>query len=315
MSATQVPYTPGLHEVADGVHAYLQPDGGWGWSNAALVVGDDESMLVDTLFDLPLTGAMLDAMAMHTATAPIATLVNTHANGDHCYGNQLVEGADIVTSVATAAEMAAVPPSALAGLTRGGYGPEIDAYLEAAFGPFDFGDIEVPPPTRTFTGQLDLEVAGRRVELVEVGPAHTEGDLLVHLPDQGVVCTGDILFVDGTPIVWAGPIVNWVRACDRILAWQPEVVVPGHGPVTDRQGVEAVRAYLRHVWAEASVRHEAGMGVLDAARDIDLGPFADWGEAERIVLNVNAVYKELDPGHQGPEFAEIFGTMAALAQR
>ena len=73
----------GLHEVADGTYAYLQPDGGWGWSNAGLVVGDGASLLVDTLFDLRLTSEMLSATGPAVRTAPISTLVNTHANGDH----------------------------------------------------------------------------------------------------------------------------------------------------------------------------------------------------------------------------------------
>ena len=95
-------YTLGLHEIADGTHAYLQPDGGWGWSNAGLVVGDGASLLVDTLFDLNITQRMLDAMAPHTRAAAISTVVNTHANGDHCYGNQLVRSAEIIASEATA---------------------------------------------------------------------------------------------------------------------------------------------------------------------------------------------------------------------
>ena len=70
MTAT---YTKGLHEVGDGSWAYLQPDGGWGWSNAGLVVDGDASLLVDTLFDLELTADMLSAMR---AAAPAAAKVN-----------------------------------------------------------------------------------------------------------------------------------------------------------------------------------------------------------------------------------------------
>ena len=98
-------YTKGIHDLGDGCYAYLQPDGGWGWSNAGLLVGDGQSLLVDTLFDLRLTGEMLDAMAPFTTAAPIATLVNTHSNGDHTYGNQLVAGAEIIASAACVAEM------------------------------------------------------------------------------------------------------------------------------------------------------------------------------------------------------------------
>ena len=103
----------GLYEVADGVWAYLQPDGSWGYSNAGLVAGEGTSLLVDTLFDLKLTQAMLDAMEGVTATKPIDTVVNTHANGDHCYGNQLVRDARIIASDAALEEMDDVPPPLL----------------------------------------------------------------------------------------------------------------------------------------------------------------------------------------------------------
>src|SRR6202795_1552794 len=109
-------YTHGLHEVADGCHAYLQPNGSWGWSNAGLIVGDGASLLIDTLFDLRLTQRMLDAMTPITLASPITQVVNTHANGDHCFGNILVDDAEIIATSATAHEMAEVPPSLLAGL-------------------------------------------------------------------------------------------------------------------------------------------------------------------------------------------------------
>src|SRR6202007_2798441 len=94
------PFKKGLQDIGDGCYAYLQPDGSWGWSNAGLVVGDGASLLVDTLFDLPLTAEMLKTMDAVTAAAPIQTLVNTHANGDHFYGNELVSNAEIISSSA-----------------------------------------------------------------------------------------------------------------------------------------------------------------------------------------------------------------------
>src|SRR5947209_11403170 len=99
-------YSRGLHEVGDGLFAYLQPDGSWGWSNAGLVADSGQTLLIDTLFDLRLTERMLAEMRSAVpAAASIDTLVNTHANGDHCYGNQLLAGARIVASEQTAAEM------------------------------------------------------------------------------------------------------------------------------------------------------------------------------------------------------------------
>jgi len=305
-----IPYARGLHELGDGCYAYLQPDGGWGWSNAGLVVGDGASLLVDTLFDLKLTRAMLEAMAPVRAEAPITTVVNTHANGDHCYGNQLVGGAAIVASSATAAEMGEVSPAMLAGLNAAP-GPVGDMF-RGFFGAFDFAGIELTRPTRTFDGQLELEVGGRGVTLIEVGPAHTRGDTLVHVPGARTVYTGDILFIGGTPIVWAGPLANWIAACDRMLAMDVDTVVPGHGPVTDKRGVAAVRDYLAYVDREATARFHAGMDAWDAARDIALGNFAGLGERGRIAVNVEAVYRGLDPAHRSPNIVELFQRMATI---
>ncbi|MET1049533.1 MAG: MBL fold metallo-hydrolase [Acidimicrobiales bacterium] len=310
---TTVPYERGLHEVGDGVFAWLQPDGGWGWSNAGLLRGGGGSLLVDTLFDLALTRSMLEAMAPITATAPIATLVNTHANGDHCYGNQLVTGAEVIASAAAAAEMEQLPPSTLGLMTSLDLGDTTNRYVRMAFGPFTFDDIEPPHPDRTFSGGLSLDVAGRPVELVEVGPAHTAGDVIVHLPDAATVFTGDILFIGGTPLIWDGPVQNWLDACDRILGLGCEVIVPGHGPLTDADGVRATAGYLHFIRAEATARHEAGMSATEAAWDIDLGDFGDWSEAERVALNVDAVYREIDPTYETPGVLALFTLMAEIA--
>ena len=303
-------FTRGLHELGDGCFAYLQPDGGWGWSNAGLIVGDGVSLLVDTLFDLCLTAEMLESMVPAVAGSPIATVVNTHANGDHCYGNQLVIGAEIIASESAAHEMTEVPPSMLAALTNAP--GELGDLFRGFFGSFEFEGIEQTLPTRTFQDRLDLEVGGRLVELIEVGPAHTAGDVIAYVPDARTVYTGDILFIGGTPIVWAGPLTNWINACDLMLGMDIETVVPGHGPLTDKSGIVQVRDYLTFVQQEASARFEAGMDAWDAARDISLNGFGNWGEFGRISVNVDSVYRSLDPAHETPNVIEQFRRMAAM---
>jgi cyclase len=308
-------YTRGLHEIGDGVWAYLQPDGGWGWSNAGLITGDGGSVLVDTLFDLRLTAAMLDDMRRVTpAGSPIGTVVNTHANGDHWYGNSLVSGAEIIASRAAAEEMSEVPPSILAALmTAAPDLGEAGEFVLKIFGPFEFDGIEPVPANRTFDGELELRVGGKAAHLIEVGPAHTRGDVVVHVPDDGVVFTGDILFHGGHPVVWAGPVANWIAACDRILALdQVSTVVPGHGPVTNRSAVADLKGYFEYLTAQARMRFDAGMGPIDAAADIDLGPFGGWSERERIVVNVCALYRDF--GADVPSDAmTLFGQMAQFA--
>lgn len=333
-------YQRGLVEVADGVHAYLQPDGSWGWSNAGLVEKDGASILVDTLFDRVLTREMLAAMRARTPAAQkIGTVVNTHANGDHCWGNQEVPGARIVSSRASAEEMVDLPPSRVALMVKAARlavasGPlarvsasllravgltpladllEAAPFVERIFRPFHFDGITLVPPDTTFDGTLRLEVAGRAVELMEVGPAHTRGDVMAYVPDAGVLFTGDILFVDGHPVVWAGPVSRWVAALDRVLALKPRVIVPGHGPMTDLHGVERLRAYLVHVDTEARKRHAAGMDAYTAARDISLDGFRGWSDAERIAINVEAVYRELNGETGRMNVVKMFARMGRVA--
>ena len=309
-------YERGAVEVADHTFAYLQPDGTWGWSNAGLVVGDGESTLVDTLFDLRLTRAMLVDLAPHTDSRPIRSVVNTHANGDHCYGNQLVAGPgiDVITSAATNREMREVPPSLLAALVGSPVEGTLGAYIQHAFGAFEFDGIEPPSATVDFHGTHRVDTGGRTVELSEVGPAHTEGDVIAWLPDQKVVFAGDILFIGGTPIMWAGPVAGWIAAIDTILALEPEVIVPGHGPLASVAEVEALRAYLVLLGELVAERHAAGMDIETAIRDIDdhidSTPYRDWTDRERIVVNVQSIWRELEPSFVAPDVIAVFQAMA-----
>jgi glyoxylase-like metal-dependent hydrolase (beta-lactamase superfamily II) len=305
-------YQRGAVEIADSVWAYLQPDGSWGWSNAGLVSAPDSSILVDTLFDLHLTRRMLEELR-RVSPSPIATLVNTHANGDHCYGNELVTGADIVASARCAAEMLDAPPARLADLMAAADAMgETGAYLKRIFGAFDFSGITLTPPTRTFSGALTLRAGYRVVELIEVGPAHTAGDVIVHVPDAGVVFTGDIAFIGGHPIMWAGPVGNWTAALDTILAMDVHTIVPGHGPVCGQAEIRALRGYFEALTAEARVRFDAGLSPLEAARDIILPDYAGWTDGERVVANVTALYREWGASIPS-DIATVFGYMAAVA--
>jgi glyoxylase-like metal-dependent hydrolase (beta-lactamase superfamily II) len=150
------------------------------------------------------------------------------------------------------------------------------------------------------------------VNLLEVGPAHTTGDILVHLPEDNVVFTGDILFIEGHPILWAGPVQNWINACDRMLSMELDVIVPGHGPITDKKGVAAVKGYLEYVSAEARKRYDAGLSAEEAARDIALDDYSSWGDGERIAVNVFTLYREFAHDHSPPDILAAFSLMAEL---
>lgn len=307
--------SPGLHPLAHGAYAWLAPEGSWGWSNAGLIVDGEESLLVDTLYDLDLTRTMLRRMRDAEPLAEnIGTLVNTHANGDHCHGNELVAGAEIIASTASAQEMGELPPEVMAALMQatGTLGP-LGEYIQHCFGQFKFDGIRFTPPTRTFDGELDLRVGDKPIHLLEVGPAHTRGDVLVYSPADRVVFTGDILFIDSTPVMWQGPVANWIDACIRIEEMDVDLIVPGHGPITDKHGVAKVRHYLQFVRDQARKRYDAGMEAFEAAKDIELSEYSSWSDPERIAVNVDSLYREFSGQQTKTDILDLMGRMAALA--
>jgi len=314
------PFRHGLEELGNGLFAWMQPDGGWGWSNAGFIQDGGDSLLVDTLFDEPLTAVMLQALQRATGIAPdsIRTLVNTHANGDHTHGNALVANAEVIASVAAALEMAELPPAMVAQVKSAGAAGalgEAGRYFAEIFAPFDFASVRGRAPTRTFEQRLDLKVGGKAVELHVLGPAHTAGDLLVWVPGDRAVFTGDLLFVGGTPIMWAGPVGQWLAACDRILALGAESIVPGHGPMTDAAGVRRMQEYLRWVDREARLRFDAAMPMEQAIFDIALGEYRHWLDPERLAVNVATLYREYAGDTSAADVVAMFGLMAQLRRQ
>ena len=181
------------------------------------------------------------------------------------------------------------------------------------FAPFDFEGINVTMPTKTFSGQLERKVGNKTVRLIEVGPAHTRGDILAYVPEDRVIFTGDILFINGHPIIWEGPIGNWIKACDVMLSLDVDNVVPGHGPITDKKGVAAMKGYFEYLAAEARKRYDAGMPIMEAARDISMADYSSWGDSERIAVNLGSLYREFSGGKTTANVADLFGMMAQLA--
>ena len=215
--------------------------------------------MVDTFWDLPHTRALIQEYA-RVCPEPARRVVNTHENGDHCWGNQLFEGAEIIAQRLCAEAMGrSESPAAMQAIAAqtGSEDPAV-AGLARRLADWDFSGIEITPPTTTFEERLELDLDGVPVHLIHVGPAHTAGDLIVHLPEQGVVFAGDILFRLCTPIGWAGTSAGWGRALDRIVELAPEVVVPGHGPLCGVEGPREMKAYLEYVRAESKAHFEAG---------------------------------------------------------
>jgi glyoxylase-like metal-dependent hydrolase (beta-lactamase superfamily II) len=189
---------------------------------------------------------------------------------------------------------------------------EAAPFATATLSAFDFRGIELRLPTRTFEGRLDLLVGDTAVELIEVGPAHTKGDVLVHLPGSRTVFTGDILFADAHPLVWEGPVSNWIEACRTVLELEPDTVVPGHGTIADTASIQRELEYLEYISVEARQRYDAGLTVAEAARDISISAFDSWLDAERIFINVHTLYRDFRGDRKKPDPVKMFAGMANL---
>lgn len=304
------PHPAGLHRLADQTFAYLQGTGATGYSNAGLVVSGDEALLVDTLYTLPQTSQMLAEMTRAVPAADICWVVNTHHDGDHWWGNQLVGDALIVSSTSAAKTMRHAGPETVAPFLS-----HPDARLRAILEPFDFSGITPTYPTITFEGELELTVGRRTVRVIEVGPAHTIGDVIVHVPDERVVYAGDVQVFGCHGVVHSGPIEACIRVCDTILGLDVDTVVPGHGPVGGKPEVLRVRDYLERVRDHATAAHQRGESAFEAARGFGFAEFADLGFAERVILNIGAVYRELNgdgspgPGQLLPQMVELEESM------
>jgi cyclase len=330
-------FAGGVQEVAAGTFAWIQPNGDLGESNAGLIVGAEASALVDTLWDERLTRRMLDGFAHSHSGAPITTLVNTHGDGDHWYGNGLLEEAEIFATERAIEQMREEPPAmltrmrplpALAGVAaRVPLLPGRDrldglAAFGEALSNYEFSDLHPKLPDTGFSGHRELEVGGRRLELIEVGPAHTPGDAIVWLADVGVVFSGDIVFSGVTPIMWAGPVANWIAALERIVELEPTAVVPGHGPVCDLERVRELVGYWRYL--SRHVPEAAGDAIVELTEELVLGaeyrtaPWGAWRGPERTLVNVAMIARERD-GEAGPvgvpKRIGLLAAMGALRER
>jgi cyclase len=157
---------------------------------------------------------------------------------------------------------------------------------------YDFDGIELVVPTTLFDARYELDLNGTEVHLLYVGPCHQMGDTIVHVPKEGVVFAGDVLFRQCTPMGWTGTYDKWFTGLDLILDLDPEVIVPGHGPLCGIEGACEMRAYLEHVRDESRRCFDTGLTSLEAAKRIEFGPYGEWRAPARLFMNVERAYRE-----------------------
>ncbi len=278
---------PGAAElvaVAPGVYAWIQPDGSWWINNAGAITGGGEAFVVDTCATAERTARFFEALAAASPGDRITRAVNTHEHGDHTYGNVLLpEDAELIGHPVMAEHL------------------EADFLIDGCppiWEPVpDWGVPGRRVPTTLVADRATYELGGHEVQLMHPGhAAHTEGDLVAFVADVGVLFSGDLIFHGLTPLVFAGSIDGARRALRWIGELAPAVLVPGHGPLVTAPQLTSVladhEAYLGMVQDLADAGLAAGKAPLEVAEAADLGRFAAWADAERLVLNLHRAYAD-----------------------
>lgn len=269
-----------LREVGDGIFAHVQHDGSW-WINSSGVIAAPGAVLaIDSCATRPRATAFLDRIVERTGTAP-RILVNTHAHGDHTYGNDVFTDAAIVAHPGCRSAMIADPVRWSS--ARNWWTPSP---------PWE--DLDLRLPSVTVDAVTTLWCGDREVTVIPTGTtAHTDHDLIVVC--EGVAFIGDLLFNGGTPLFVSGSLTGYLDTLPLLRGLQVSTYVPGHGEPCSTEEVDAHERYVNLVLAHAREGMSHGMDPLSVAREVDLGEFAERTDPERIVLNLHRAFADLDP--------------------
>jgi len=286
-----------LEEIADGVHAFLQPDGGWCLSNAGVLVSGAETVLIDTAATRA-RAERLRELAGRVAPAAPRMILNTHSHGDHTFGNFVFPEAVVLGTERSRTEALA------AGLHLTGLWPDVD-----------WGGIVLAPPTVTFPDDgVTLHLGDRTAVVRSYGPAHSGCDTVVWLPQERVLFAGDLVMSGVTPFVLTGSISGLRAALAELRALGAQTVVPGHGPVGGPELLELTERYLDWVAGLAELGTSAGLSPLEIAQQAELGEFSQLLDSERLVPNLYRACAELRGAERAIAPAEIDEMFQAMVQ-
>jgi glyoxylase-like metal-dependent hydrolase (beta-lactamase superfamily II) len=238
-------------------------------SNAGFVVTPAGVVVIDALGS-PILATRLLAEIKKITPLPVTHVIVTHYHADHIYGLQVFKaaGARILAHTKGRDYVGSDGARTRLDASRQELAPWIDA------------STQVIPADQWLDGALDLTVGGLQLQIKPMGPSHTPEDLVVYLPSQGVLFAGDLVFRGRIPFVGQADSRRWVNALGDMLALQPRVVVPGHGPVSTQAvaDMEFTRAYLTYL--------RASMGRAAKAMDPfdDAYKATDWSRFEAVPL-------------------------------
>jgi cyclase len=274
-----------IEQLADGVYAAVATPDGSAACNAGIVVIDGRTLVFDTFATLP-AARELRAAAEALTGLPIAYVINSHDHVDHVHGNVVfADQATLISSRETRTTMENLGLQRMEGfrnhIRQAVRGVEEQlarttdaqertrllkdvadggAFLAGLPGPADFR-----LPCQTFTSQLTFHGPGRTARLLACGGGHSGGDAVLHLPEEGILFTGDLV-TSGDLVLRYGDPERWLEALDRLEALNPKVIIPGHGRIlAGDEGLSRARQYLAELSAIA--QRAVGGGATEASVD------------------------------------------------
>jgi glyoxylase-like metal-dependent hydrolase (beta-lactamase superfamily II) len=217
--------------------------------NVGVLATESGAVVVDTMTFVS-QGRRIRDLAENLGGGPTQAVVNTHYHLDHTHGNPAFPlGTKVVATQRTRDYLFAFDPESWT------------------------GDAESNAPNVTFDESLDLEIGGKTIRLLHLGRGHTDGDLVVLFVEDRVLHLGDLFFNGRYPNIdleAGGSVAEWSRTLDRAMELDFDLVIPGHGPVTDREGVRAFQRFLDELWTKASARARAGDSLEEAVASVEL---------------------------------------------
>jgi len=297
-----------LEEVADGVYfaQYTVPRFN---SNAMVVVNEEDVLVVDSHIT-PATGRTLIAAIGAITDKPITTVVNTHFHYDHAHGNQAFGAVTIIGHEFTRAKMAGAPlkertyqdwlarttrtveglGARVAGMEEGEQRAGLERYLAGAKAEMaEAEEIRPVAPNVTLQERMTLFRGSREIQVVFCGRAHTGGDVVVFLPKERLVFTGDMM-VGGPSWLGDGHVDEWPATLAQLKTLDFDLILPGHGPpFRNRDLIDHVAAYYRDLWRDVVAARAAGKSIGQAAGSVDLTSHRETLGIQRVGVDPQAV--------------------------
>lgn len=307
--------------VAEGVYHVTGTGAVNVMSHSMLIEGANDLLLVDSHVT-PNAGLALIEAVKNVSDKPVRYLVNTHYHFDHAHGNQVFPPeVEIIGHTYTRQKLSGelgnvLEESTVISFTEGvpaqiaslqqQIAAESDATRRAELQTrlaiaqahqTSLAEVVPTPPNITIDDSMTIYQAvnggGREIQIRYLGRGHTGGDVVVFLPEEKIVFTGDLM-VPGIPYMGDAHVDEWPDALDRLKELDFDTLLPGHGPIVQgKQRVDYLQAYLRDLWRNTAALKQQGLSAEDAARQIDMtahssnfaqitGPGADVRAIRRI---------------------------------